>query len=478
MGVATVALPGCAVLRRSDPVAPQDQRPNFVFILIDDLGWNDPAFMGSDFHQTPHIDRLARDGVVFTSAYANAPNCAPSRACILSGQYPPRHGVYTVGSSARGSAFRRKLIPIENTAALAPDHVTLAEVLHAAGYATGHVGKWHLGDDETGPKPQGFDVNVAGNHAGHPKSYFSPYQNKDLADGPQGEYLTDRLTDEALRFIEANRSRPFFLYLSHYAVHTPIQAKSDVVAKYKRIQDANRATGTNTRHQHARYAAMIESVDDSIGRVLRQLDELQLADNTVVIFFSDNGGHGGVTNQRPLRGAKGMLYEGGVREPMIIRWPRMTQSGRRCDVPVIGIDLFPTLLEIAGVAKPPEKLLDGVSLVPLMRGKASLPHRALFWHFPCYLQGDHPDSHDRGWRTTPCGAVREGDWKLIEYFEGGELELYNLANDIGERNNLAAKRPEKARELHALLRNWRRQVQAPVPVKRNPLYKPESEGTP
>jgi arylsulfatase A-like enzyme len=446
------------------------RKPNVVLLLIDDLGWKDAGFMGSRYYETPHVDRLAREGMTFTSAYANAPNCAPTRACLLSGQYGPRHGVYTVGSSARGRAEHRKLIPIRNNPVLPPKTVTIAEALQRAGYVCGHVGKWHLGADPgSGPRAQGFDVNVAGNRAGSPRGYFSPYRNRDLPDGPRGEYLTDRLTAEAVRFIEQNRARPFFLYLCHYAVHTPLQAKPKLVEKY-------RPKPPDGGHRNPTYAAMIDSVDQGVGRILAKLDELKLADDTVVIFFSDNGGYGPATSMAPLRGAKGMLYEGGIREPMIVRWPGKVRAGSRCDVPVIGLDFYPTMLALAGAEADPQHVLDGESLVPLLRGTGSPKRDAIFWHFPAYLQayrgGEGP------WRTTPAGAVRAGDWKLIEFFEDGRLELYNLKDDIGEKRNLADKLPDRTRALHRRLAAWRRRVGAPVPTKRNPKYDPNAKFAP
>ena len=441
-----------------------DKAPNIIFIMVDDMGWRDAGFMGSRYYETPNIDKLASEGMVFTNAYANAANCAPTRACLLSGQYGPRHGVYTVASSARGSSKHRKLIPIENTTVLADRNVTVAEVLKKAGYVTATMGKWHLGPD---PKTQGFDVNVAGNSAGHPRSYFSPYRNKDIKDGPKGQYLTDRLTDEAVTFIKANKDRPFFLYLPHYAVHTPIQAKKDIAASYK---DRPPSLG----HKNPAYAAMIESVDTGIGRIIATLDELKLADDTVVFFFSDNGGVKGITSMEPLRGGKGCYYEGGIREPMLVRWPGKIKAGTTCDTPVIGIDFYPTLLELAAAEKPKGKVLDGVSIAPLLRGAAAMKPRPLFWHFPIYLQGRMTGARDPVFRTRPGSAVRLGDWKLIEYFEDGGVELYNLKDDIGEKNDLSKAKADKTAELHKILVDWRKAVGAPVPTKPNPEYDPNA----
>ena len=422
-------------------------KPNIVFYFIDDLGWTDVSFMGSKYYETPHVDQLSKEGMKFMSAYANAPNCAPSRACLMSGQYGPRHGIYTVGNSDRGKAQFRKLIPTKNTTVLADRFVTIAESLQSAGYVTATMGKWHLGTD---PTTQGFDVNIAGKHWGSPSGggYHSPYNYPNLVNREKGEYLTDRLGEEACKFIEANKDKPFFLYLTHYAVHTPIQSKPGLKAKY---QKKNPVGG----HKNAAYAGMIESMDNSIGAVQATLKRLKLEDNTVVIFFSDNGGHGGVTSNAPLRGSKGMLYEGGIREPLVVKWPGVTKPGTECNEPVIGVDLYPTFLEMTGARRPKDYLLDGLSIAPLLRDStASLDREALFWHFPCYLQGYTP--RHGPFRTTPAAAIRMGDWKLIEFFEDGVLELYNLNKDLSEQNNLAQKMPEKTKELHASMLKWRK----------------------
>ena len=465
LGLAAVAISGCTSGACQSRGLGAGNKPNFVFILIDDLGWKDLSCMGSRYYETPNIDRLASQGVIFTSAYTNGPNCAPTRASIISGQYTPRHGVYTVGSSERGKAHLRKLIPIENKTALDPAIVTIADALKAAGYVTASIGKWHLGNGaKTGPEGQGFDINIAGNRRGSPRGYFSPYNLENLADGPEGEYLTDRLTEEALRFIKTNRNRPFFLYLPHYAVHTPIQAKKETIQKY---ENKKASAGQN----NPTYAAMIESVDQGVGRIMDRLDQLGLTDNTVVFFFSDNGGVAGITSMNPIRGGKGMLYEGGIRVPLIVRWPGRAKKGSLCKTPVIGIDFYPTILEMAGVPEPQGHILDGVSIVPVLKGGKSLERQAIFWHFPAYLQANY--GWKGTWRTTPAGAVRSRDWKLIEFFEDGKLELYNLKNDIAEQENLAPKMPDKTRQLHQLLRNWRTSINAPVPTELNPAYNPD-----
>lgn len=442
-------------------------RPNIVFFFIDDMGWTDAGFMGSDYYETPNVDRLAEQGLVFTDAYANAPNCAPSRACLMSGQYTPRHGIFTVGDPRRGNHAHRKLEPIENKTVLDDDFVTIAEALSANGYVSASMGKWHLGAD---PTTQGFDVNIAGKEWGSPSGggYHSPYKYPNLVNPEKGEYLTDRLTDEACSFIDANKDSPFFLYLTHYAVHTPIQGREDLVKKYEEKDKGK-------HHKNAKYAAMVESVDHSVRDVLAKLDELKLADNTIVLFFSDNGGHSGATTNHPLRGSKGMLYEGGIREPMIVRWPGVTKPGTRCSEPVIGIDFYPTLLEVTGTSRPKDYLLDGLSFASLLSNpKGSLNREAIFWHFPCFLQGSG-DPHGGPFRTTPAGAIRKGDWKLIEWFESGRQELYNLSEDIGESNDLSKSKPGKRKELHDAMLAWRKEVKAPIPTTPNPKYQANPE---
>jgi len=450
----------CAIIS-----APLAAKPNVVFFFIDDMGWTDLGYMGSKYYESPHVDKLAKDGMVFMNAYAAAPNCAPSRACLMSGQYSPRHGVYTVANSDRGSAKHRKLIPTKNTTHLAEKFVTMGEALQAGGYVTATMGKWHLGDD---PTTQGFDVNIAGKSWGSPSGggYHSPYKYPNLEQKEKGEYLTDRLGVEACKFIEKNKDKPFFLYLTHYAVHTPIQAKPELKKKYQ-------AKKPTERHKNAAYAAMIESTDDSVGAVLGKLEELGLSENTIVLFFSDNGGHGGVTSNAPLRGSKGMLYEGGIREPMIVKWPGVTKPGSVCRENVIGVDFYPTLLEVTKTPAPKDYLLDGVSFAPLLRNSATkLKRKAIHWHFPAYLQG-YTVRHGH-FRTTPAGAVRIGDWKLIEFFEDGTLELYNTEKDISEKKNLAKEMPAKVKEMHEVMLAWRKETKAPVPTKLNPAYDPKA----
>lgn len=434
---------------RSEP-----EKPNIVFIYIDDLGWADVGFNGSTYYETPNIDRLASQGIIFSQAYANAPNCAPSRASLMTGQYTPRHKIYTVGTSRRGKEEDRRMIPVPNRQNLPLHYTTLAEALGDAGYTTGHFGKWHLGDTGFHPEDQGFDVNVGGYRSGSPRGgYFPPYNNPKLVDGPDGEYLTDRLTDEAITFIGENKERPFFLYLSHYAVHTPIQAQVDLEAKYVR-------KAPDDGQNNPAYAAMIESADRSVGNVLGQIAALGLTENTLVIFYSDNGGAVQATSNQPLRGYKGMLYEGGIRVPLAVKWPARITPGRVDSTPVIGIDFYPTLLEIAGVGSPAHSI-DGESLVPILTGSGDLTVRNLYWHFPAYLEASKRIPGP--WRTTPAGAVRSGDYKLIEFFEDGVLELYDLRKDPGESTNLVDQLSEKAALLHGSLKNWREKVGADMP---------------
>ena len=441
---AFVALAACQTTNAVPKRAP---RPNIVLIYADDLGYTDVACYGSELHLTPHIDELAAGGLRFTDAYANAPNCAPSRACLMSGQYTPRHGIYTVGSAARGKEANRALVPPTNTTVLAESVRTLPEVLAKAGYTCAQIGKWHLGPD---PRSQGFDVNIGGNISGHPKSYFSPYRNPDLEDGPEGEYLTDRLTTDAIRFIEEQQDGPFFLYLSHYAVHTPIQAKKELREEYR----ARNASG------NAGYAAMVDSLDQSVGRVIECLERLGLRENTLVIFTSDNGGNGSVTSMAPLRGAKGMLYEGGIREPFIANWPGRIAAGEDVGTAVIGTDLYPTFAALAGAAPEADALLDGIDIAPLLFGDGTLAERTLYWHFPAYLEGGPGGTL---WRTTPAAALRAGPYKLIEFFEDGRLELYDLSVDLSEEHNLASQLPDKTAELHARMLRWREATGAAMP---------------
>jgi arylsulfatase A-like enzyme len=439
----------------------QQKPPNVVLIVADDLGWSDVGYHGQRVMETPNIDALSKESVVFSDAYANAPNCAPSRASLLTGQYTPRHGIFTVAPAARGKSEDRKLIVPETATELPLEANTIAEILGTAGYNCAHIGKWHLGNPgKAGPQEQGFSHNIAGNRAGHPKSYFSPYQNPDLEDGPSGEYLTDRLTEEAIDFIEDNLEKPFFLYLPYYSVHTPISAKAETV------DYLNQEYGDAMKLK-PEYAAMVKSVDQGVGAILSTIAKNDLRDNTVIVFMSDNGGHGIHTDNAPLRGSKGMLYEGGIRVPMLISWPKR-YNPQKTSQAVIATDLLPTIAEICKVQNFTQIDIDGESLVPLLNS-IEMDERSIYWHFPAYLENYR--GMEGLWRTSPAGAIRKGDWKLIEFFENGELELYNLATDICEQDNLILKYPEKAKELHQLLVQWRQEVNAPVPLELNPEYK-------
>lgn len=441
----------------------EGSKPNIVFILADDMGWKDLGFMGNNYHETPNLDRLSKMGAMFTNAYANAPNCAPTRASLMTGQYTPRHGIFTVASAERGKSENRKLIPPLNKHVLAPSFTTFPELLQKAGYTTASMGKWHLGGSpRTNPLAQGFNVNIGGDQRGSPRSYFSPYKNEQLPDGPEGEYITDRLTDEALTFIEDNKEEPFFLYLTHFAVHTPLQGKKELVDKYTKKA---RPEGIH----NPKYAAMVESLDQGVGRVMDKLSELGLEENTMVVFFSDNGPYFRASEAKPLRGSKGMLYEGGIREPLVIYWKGHTTPGQRIDEPVIGTDFFPTFLDLAGIKRQKRFTLDGESLLPLLETGESLEREALYWHFPAYLE-PYGGMKEK-WRQVPASAIRMGDWKLIENFETGGLALYNLKDDISESKNLAESQPKKVEELHKALVKWRKKVKAPVPTQLNPEYK-------
>jgi arylsulfatase A-like enzyme len=441
------------------------QKPNIILINIDDMGWRDVGFMGSQYYETPNLDALAATGMIFTNAYASASNCAPSRACMMSGQWTPRHGIYTVANSDRGKSKDRKLIPVVNNEYMPDDNILIPEVLKKAGYTTCHAGKWHLTDD---PLLRGFDVNIGGTHAGHPASYYAPYKNVPL-EASDDYYLTNLIMDKTLEFLKITDENPFFLYYAPYAVHTPIQPVNTLLPKYENKPEWN---GQN----NSKYATMIENLDTQIGRLVALLRKSGKLDNTFILFTSDNGGHYGITKQWPLRSGKGSYYEGGIREPMFACWPGKIQNGLISDVPVTNLDFFPTILEVAGVEKPAEKILDGQSILPLLTGKARPDDRPLFWHFPVYLeaylkQGD--PTQDPLFRTRPGSAIRLGDWKLIYYFENNDLELYNLKEDVGEKKNRAQSNPEKVNELFEILENWRKDTGAPVPKELNPQFSPE-----
>ncbi|MDO8541843.1 MAG: sulfatase [Opitutaceae bacterium] len=449
------AIPFMAVSVRAE------ERLNFVLILADDMGWTGVGCYGSPSYHTPNIDRLAREAMKFTQAYAAAPLCSPTRASILTGKYPGRLHLtdYIPGENFRYA----KLLPPEWTKRLPAGEKTIAQRLKAAGYVTASIGKWHLGQDDARPEHHGFDFSVAGIGRGSPASYFSPYKNRYLKDGPKGQFLSDRLTDEARAWIETNKDKPFFLYLPHFAVHTPIQAKADVTEKYQR----EFAVHPRAMHSNPAYAALTESVDDSVGRVLAKLDELQLTGRTVVFFCSDNGGAIKFTSNAPLRSGKASNYEGGVRVPLLVRWPGVTKPGSTCDSPVISTDFYPTILEMAGVPADPADVCDGESIVPLLRQRRGLKRQEIYWHYPHYNNGNLG-------RAMPFTAVRQGDFKLLQFHEDGRLELYNLKEDIGETKNLAELRPKKVGELSSKIERWRKDVGAQMPSP-NPNHDPARE---
>ncbi len=453
----------------SNALATEALQPNIVLIFADDLGWNEVGYQGSDFHETPNIDRLAGQGMVFTNAYAAAGNCQPSRACLMSGQYTPRHGVYAVGSTNRGRTSEMRLVPIPNAGGLADDNVTMAEALKAAGYATGIFGKWHL-DAKPGvePRRQGFDTVFES---------MGGWKSKE-EENPKGIYS---LTKAAGEFMEANKDRPFFVYLPHYAIHVGHQSLPATVEKFQEKPPGS-------LHKNVSLASCLYDLDDGVGILLKKLNELGLDDNTLVIFTSDNGGVGN-SSQEPLRGNKGCYYEGGIREPFIARWPGVIVPGSHCEVPVSNQDLYPTFLDAAGASPPAGKVLDGESLVPLFNGRGELARDSIFWHFPGYLDDavvrGRPLDVRTGFRTRPVSVIRRGDWKLHMFLEewtldGGRaklasnnaVELYHLKDDIGERNNLANTNIEKRDELLDDLLAWQESVDAQIPTEPNPNYAP------
>ena len=445
------------------------RRPNIVLIFADDLGWKDVGYQGSDFYETPNIDRLAKEGVVFSAGYAAAGNCAPSRACMLSGNYTPRHHVYAVGNTGRGLKAAQRLIPIPNKSGLAKENITFADAMKGAGYVTGIFGKWHLsGPDGAEPGVQGFDT-VFQSEGGW---------NGNEPENPKGIYS---LTKAACDFMDTNKEKPFLVYLPHYAIHSGLQSLKSTLSRFESKKPGE-------QHNNPLYAACTYDLDDGIGILLNKIKALGLEENTMVVLTSDNGGNQ-QSSQEPLRGNKGCYYEGGIREPFIVRWTGVTKPGSKCDVPVINVDLFPTFLAAAGAAVPEGKVLDGESLMPLIRGDGNLKRQAIFWHFPGYL--DNPVMRGReldvrtGFRTRPVSVIHKGDWKLHLYHEEWQLdggrekletnhavELYNLAEDIGERNDLSVSNPAKRDELLEDLLAWLKSTDALIPVEPNPSYDP------
>jgi arylsulfatase A-like enzyme len=493
--------------------------PNVVFFLVDDLGWKDVGCYGSNFYETPNVDRLAKEGMRFTNAYAACHVCSPSRASILTGKYPARLNL-TDWLPGRNDFPYQKFKNVEVIQQLPFNETTLAEALKTRGYSTAIIGKWHLGEDPSGPTKHGFDMHIpAGWSKGWPLTYYAPFKLAGF-DGKQGEYLTDKLTDEALRYMEDNRDKPFFLYFSHFTVHDPIEGRLDLVEKYKKklaslpadektpyilegnpdsdpLTIAERETllkdkayhgysqlprGTvkvKQRQDNVQFASMVETMDESLGRVMAKLNELGLAENTIIIFCSDNGGMAAANFGRPnrnidstkldkaysssnlpLRGAKGWFYEGGIRVPVIVKWTGVKKAGSVCDVPVISTDFYPSILEMVGLPLLPKQHVDGKSFVSLLKGKKEMDRDALYWHFPHYS--------NHGFQS-PGGAIRYKNYKLLEYFENNTVQLFNLDNDIGELHDLAKEQPEKVKELREMLRKWRNDVSAKM-MPPNPDY--------
>lgn len=489
----------------------ESAKPNVIIFLVDDMGWSDVACYGSEFYDTPNIDRLADEGLRFTDAYATCHVCSPSRASIMTGKYPARLKLTDWLTGRREFPFQRLNNAFINQA-LPLEEITLAEVLKQNGYRTAQLGKWHLGESEMGPLTQGFDIQIPQNwYKGWPKAgYHAPFQLDGLG-GKEGDYLTDRLTDKALAFIQGNKDKPFFLYLSHFAVHDPIQGRADLVEKYEKRRaqlppdekpfvlegnpDASEVYSPGQlgkmihediyadyrvlskqmvkikqRQDNPQFAAMVESIDESLGRVIGKLESLGISENTIIIFTSDNGGMAGAnfgrpdrvvspakldaafsTSNLPLRGAKGWMYEGGIRVPLIIKWPGKGVPGSVSDVPVIGTDYYPTILDMVGIPKIPDQHADGVSLAPLFNKSGTIDRDAIYWHFP------HYSNHGM---QSPGAAIRSGKYKLLEYFENGTVQLFDLESDIGEENNLAETRPEIANKMRRKLHQWYKEVDA------------------
>lgn len=449
------------------PLRTAQDRPNVVFILADDLGWSDLGCYGNRFHETPHLDALARDGVRFTHAYAASPVCSPSRAAILTGRHPARLGItdWLPGRTDRNS---QQLLRPALPPGLPLQETTLAEVFGGAGYATAHIGKWHLGGEGLLPQQQGFGLNLGGDHQGGPLSYFFPYRNRydttehlpGLAHGVPGEYLTDRLTGEAVRFLETHREKPFFLYLAHFAVHIPIQAKPELVAKYERKKEGY--AGFANPH----YAALLESLDESVGQLVAALKRLDLYRNTIIVFTSDNGGltvaegkFTPATTSAPLRGGKGYLSEGGIRVPLLVRWPGVAGAGQTSQVLASGLDFMPTFREMLGQPVHGAGGMDGVSLLPVLRAGRATDREALYFHYPHYS--------NQGGR--PAGAIRRGNYKFIKHYEDNRAELFDLALDPGETTNVAGTAPRVAAQLQQQLERWQRTAGARMPGP-NPAF--------
>ena len=449
LGMTTMVTHGCTSISELIGVKASEDKPNIIFILADDLGWAELGCYGNKFNETPNLDKLSREGMRFTDAYAAAPVCSPYRAALMTGQYPARIGI---------TDYLRP----NDTKHLSTDYVTIAETLKQAGYTTGIIGKWHLtgyanhGAKEFSPKLHGFDeVIVSENRGIGGGSYFHPYHfNREIKKRlPGREYLVDRCNLEAVEFIERHKDGPFFLYLSHYAVHTRLLGKDELVAKYEKKSGAGKGNRAPRNNPHL--AAQLESIDEGVGMIMDKLEELGLANNTVLIFTGDNGGEDRVTSNAPLRAGKSTLYEGGIREPLLVRWQEVVKPGSVCNQPTSNIDFYPTLLQFTGRRADQYQCLDGVSILPLLKNpKAELGRDTFYWHYPLekpHFLGGHS-----------AGAIRQGNFKLIEFFDNGQVELYNLADDISEEHNLAAKLPDKVTELQKCLAKWRAEVEARV----------------
>ena len=450
-------------------------QPNVLFILVDDLGWRDLSGEGSEFYETPHVDRIAKAGMRFTRGYANCQVCSPSRASIMTGKYPARHGITDYIGAAEGTGWKRntRLLPAHYRHQLPTEDTTLAEAFREGGYSTFFAGKWHLGGAGSYPEDHGFDINIGGHERGSPPGgFFVPYRNPKMSDGPAGESLTLRLGRETAKFIDEHADKPFLAYLSFYTVHAPIQSTKALWEKYrdkasKQPSPAHRFIVDRTSpvrqvQDHPVYAGMVETMDAAVGMALEALKRNGLADKTIVVFTSDNGGvsagDGKATSNLPLRGGKGRQWEGGIREPYYIVWPGTTKAGSTCATPVMGADFYPTLLEMAGLPARPEQHVDGVSLVPLLKGD-NIADRPLYWHYPHYgNQGGEPSA-----------ILSQGDWKLIHYYEDGRDELYNISEDVGEQNDLAAKHPDRVKTMGRQLLAWLKETGAKMPTP-NPKF--------
>lgn len=461
------------------PALDAAKKTNFLFFLVDDMGWADIGANGSTFHETPHIDRLASSGMRFTQGYAAGSVCSPTRASIMTGKHPVRVDI-TDWIPGQPNRPTNPLLHPEDRHSLPLEEVTLAEALKQHGYQTFFAGKWHLGKEGEWPTDQGFDINIGGHHKGSPPGgYYAPWTNPALKAKRKGEYLTERLTEESAKFLESrDKAKPFLLYLSYYNIHTPIQPYKKRIDHYKSKAEKSFTVPTpfevehdgktRTRQDNPALASMVAAVDDSVGALLDKLEELKLDDNTVVIFFSDNGGLStlgriGPGCNLPLRAGKGWLYEGGIREPTLIRAPGVTQPGSVSDKPMISMDFFPTMLDLAGLPLQPKLHVDGRSLLSQLKGNDS-GQRTLHWHYPHY--------HGSSWK--PGASIRDGDWKLVEFYHYNNFELYNLAKDPGERTDLAKRNPRKAAQLRAKLSAWQKQMKAKIPVP-NPDYKTEGK---